>query len=107
MLTVMEWECLDCGKWFKKTARQQHLEETDHLFSVHGVIRKGDGPETMPPPRRHQDSTKSAPRGAKEEIESKLGSERTFTGNARTDYPKTYALFDKIRGYYNASARGQ
>ena len=88
-LTTMKWECLDCGDLVAKKDKRGHELKYDHSLRDKGtVIHPAPMLEVIEP-----ELPNILP---KAEVFGNIFGE--FTGDARQDYPKTYEVFDAIRG---------
>lgn len=91
-LMFTQYKCLSCGKWLKKSQRQEHERKFDHNIAQKGVVVKPKISELGSATARIP-----APEGSIVEI-SRTKVEKSVQLRARELYPNTYLLLDVIKG---------
>ncbi len=90
-LLIMKWPCRDCGEMLKKGEREPHKLQYDHKIADKGIIIKPEEPKNTLQVVTDLEPTRCRP------VINYGFFKSNWTGNARKDYPNTYALFDKLK----------
>jgi len=96
-LLTMKWICINCGFMARKSEKKKHEDSFDHKFKIKGQLVK-------PPESQLNIILPKQKCIFKSEVHASLFK---FTGDVRKDYPKTYEVFDSIRGLLLLSKQGR